>query len=77
MNINQLTDTLNKLSIISPSSHIVVKAKTWRPSELEESEFHWDKFTKIKSITIEYTKYKGENNKIILEVEWVKQEIGY
>jgi len=69
MNINQLTDTLNKLSIISPSSHIIFKAKTWRPSELEESEFHWDKFTKIKSITIKYTKYKGENNQIIVEVE--------
>lgn len=47
MNINQLTDTLNKLSIISPSSHIVVKAKTWRPSELEESEFHWENLQEL------------------------------
>lgn len=69
MNINQLTDTLNKLSIISPSSKIVIRAKTWRPSGLEESEIRSEDFSKITSITIKYNTTKGKSNEVIIEVE--------
>tara|TARA_R100000231_G_scaffold135123_1_gene109312 strand:+ start:230 stop:439 length:210 start_codon:yes stop_codon:yes gene_type:complete len=69
MNSNQLTDTLSKLNLVSGNSEIVIRGKTYRPANLEESEFRYESFLNIKKISIKYKEAKGEPNQIILEVE--------